>query len=95
MGSLRTMTDDDERPDPSDEWKSGFNSDEDGELYFWSDDPESATWTVTAVYDDRSEVLERETGVGFPALGYRRPYSAWILDRSYRNLSIDKADART
>lgn len=84
------MNDADDRTEPSDEWDSGFNSDEDGGLYYWSDDPDSASWTVTVVYGDRSEQPHRETGIGFPALGYRIPHSAWILERNYSRVSIDK-----
>lgn len=73
-----------------------YHSDEDGELWMHSDDPASVKWTVTVVgraigQDEPREVAEREeSSIGFPALNWAIPLSAWCVGRNRCHIEIEK-----
>ena len=58
-----------------------FNNDPDGDLFLYSDDPDSDTWTVEVDYLDKAgwETVSSSHATYFPALDWRTPRNAWYV----------------
>lgn len=80
------------------EWdmeQKDFHSDDDGDLFLHSDDPQSDGWIVEVkhAHSDRWVKPSREK-IGFPYLIPHWPRNAWYVDRGSL-VRITKADGTT
>lgn len=59
-----------------------FSSDEDGDLWLYSEDPASDAWVVEVKHERAAEfVVASREQIWLPAAGFQMSRNAWFVDR--------------